>query len=240
GTPVVLVRPETSPDDVHGMLVAKGILTARGGATSHAAVVARGLGLPCVAGTEGIRVHEEERLFRVVGSDIVIREGDDISIDGATGEVFAGIIKTVDADFEKETDLKQLLEWADTIRKLGVWANADYPRDARRAITFGAEGIGLCRTEHMFMEQERLPIVQKMILSKSKEERQAALDQLLPYQRSDFKGIFEAMVDPKTGEGYPVVIRLIDPPLHEFLPSYEELLDRKSTRLNSSHDQIWY
>src|SRR5438876_7883960 len=210
GTPVVLVRPETSPDDVHGMLVAKGILTARGGATSHAAVVARGLGLPCVAGTEGIRVHEEERLFRVVGSDIVIREGDDISIDGATGQVFAGIIKTVDADFEKETDLTKLLEWADTMRKLGVWANADYPRDARRAVTFGAEGIGLCRTEHMFMEQERLPIVQEMILAEKKEERQEALDQLLPFQRSDFKGIFEAMVDPKTGEGYPVVIRLID------------------------------
>ena len=224
GTPVVLVRPETSPDDVHGMLVAKGILTARGGATSHAAVVARGLGLPCVAGTEGIRVHEEERLFRVVGSDIVINEGDDISIDGATGQVFAGIIKTVDADFDKEADLKQLLEWADTIRKLGVWANADYPRDAKRAITFGAEGIGLCRTEHMFMEQERLPIVQKMILAENKADRQAALDQLLPFQRSDFKGIFEAMVNPKTGEGYPVVIRLIDPPLHEFLPSYEELL----------------
>ena len=224
GISVVLVRPETSPDDVHGMLVAKGILTARGGATSHAAVVARGLGLPCVAGTEGIRVHEEERLFRVLGSDIVIHEGDDISIDGATGQVFAGIIKTVDADFDQETDLKQLLEWADTIRTLGVWANADYPRDAKRAITFGAQGIGLCRTEHMFMEQERLPIVQKMILAESKEERQEALDLLLPYQRSDFKGIFEAMINPKTGEGYPVVIRLIDPPLHEFLPSYEELL----------------
>ena len=224
GISVVLVRPETSPDDVHGMLVAKGILTARGGATSHAAVVARGLGLPCVAGTEGIRVHEEERLFRVLGSDIVIHEGDDISIDGATGQVFAGVIKTVDADFDQETDLKQLLEWADTIRTLGVWANADYPRDAKRAITFGAQGIGLCRTEHMFMEQERLPIVQKMILAESKEERQEALDLLLPYQRSDFKGIFEAMINPKTGEGYPVVIRLIDPPLHEFLPSYEELL----------------
>ena len=238
GTPVVLVRPETSPDDVHGMLVAKGILTARGGATSHAAVVARGLGLPCVAGTEGIRVHEEERLFRVLGSDIVIHEGDDISIDGATGQVFAGIIKTVDADFDKETDLKQLLEWADTIRKLGVWANADYPRDAKRAITFGAEGIGLCRTEHMFMEQERLPIVQKMILAENKEERQAALDQLLPFQRSDFKGIFEAMINPKTGEGYPVVIRLIDPPLHEFLPSYEELLvDVTRLETNGSNPQ---
>jgi pyruvate, orthophosphate dikinase len=238
GTPIVLVRPETSPDDVHGMLVAKGILTARGGATSHAAVVARGLGLPCVAGTEGIRVHEEERLFRVLGSDVVIHEGDDISIDGATGQVFAGIIKTVDADFEKETYLKQLLEWADTVRKLGVWANADYPRDAKRAITFGAEGIGLCRTEHMFMEQERLPIVQKMILAESKEDRQAALDQLLPFQRSDFKGIFDAMVNPRTGEGYPVVIRLIDPPLHEFLPSYEELLvDVTRLETNGSNPQ---
>ena len=233
GTPVILVRPETSPDDVHGMLVAKGVLTARGGATSHAAVVARGLGLPCVAGTEGIRVNEEEHLFHVVGSDMVIREGDDISIDGATGEVFAGIIKTVEADFDKEADLKKLLQWADTFRRLGVWANADYPRDARRAVAFGAEGIGLCRTEHMFMEQERLPIVQRMILSKTKEERQAALDQLLPYQRSDFKGIFEAMVNPKTGEGYPVVIRLIDPPLHEFLPSYEDLLV-EVTRLEMS------
>src|SRR5258708_2994450 len=224
GTSVVLVRPETSPDDVHGMLVAKGILTARGGATSHAAVVARGLGLPCVAGCEGIRVSEAEKLFRVVGSATVIKEGQDISIDGATGEVFAGIIKTVDPDFEKEVDLKKLLIWADKFRRLGVWANADYPRDARRAVAFGAEGIGLCRTEHMFMEQERLPIVQEMILAKNKEDRQAALDQLLPFQRGDFKGIFESMVNPSTGEGYPVVIRLIDPPLHEFLPSYEELL----------------
>ncbi|BCL81517.1 pyruvate, phosphate dikinase [Ktedonobacteria bacterium brp13] len=223
GTPVVLVRPETSPDDVHGMLVARGILTARGGATSHAAVVARGLGLPCVAGCEGIRVSDEQRLLRVVGSDIVIKEGEDISIDGATGEVFSGIIKTEDADFEKETDLRQLLAWADGFRKLGVYANADYPRDAQRAVTFGAQGIGLCRTEHMFMEQERLPIVQKMILAKTAEERQAALDQLLPFQQSDFRGIFESMIDEK-GEGYPVVVRLIDPPLHEFLPSYEELL----------------
>jgi pyruvate,orthophosphate dikinase len=234
GTPVVLVRPETSPDDVHGMLVSKGILTARGGATSHAAVVARGLGLPCVAGCEGIRVNEEERLFRVVGSDVVVHEGDDISIDGATGEVFAGVIRTVDPDFEKEVDLKTLLGWADNVRKLGVWANADYPRDARRAVVFGAEGIGLCRTEHMFMEQERLPIVQKMILAKSPQERQAALDQLLPFQRSDFKGIFEAMVNPRTGEGYPVVIRLIDPPLHEFLPSYEDLLV-EVTRLEATN-----
>ncbi len=235
GTPVVLVRPETSPDDVHGMLVAKGILTARGGATSHAAVVARGLGLPCVAGCEGIRVSESEHLFRVVGSNLVIKEGDDISIDGATGEVFAGIIKTVEADYDKEEDLKTLLTWADEERRLGVWANADYPRDAERAIKYGAEGIGLCRTEHMFMEQERLPIVQKMIFSETTQERQAALDQLLPFQRSDFKGIFESMVNPKTGEGYPVVIRLIDPPLHEFLPSYEELLV-DVTRLETKGD----
>src|SRR5581483_6899360 len=167
---------------------------------------------------------ESEKLFRVVGSETVLKEGDPISIDGATGEVFAGIIKTVDPDFDKEVDLKKLLGWADKFRKLGVWANADYPRDAQRAVTFGAEGIGLFRTEHMFMEQERLPIVQKMILAKSGEVRQAALDQLLPFQRGDFKGIFEAMVNPETGDGYPVVIRLIDPPLHEFLPSYEELL----------------
>lgn len=224
GTPVVLVRPETSPDDVHGMLVAKGILTARGGATSHAAVVARGLGLPCVAGCEDIRVSEAEQLFRVRGTNTVVKEGEDISIDGATGEVFAGIIKTVDPDFDKEVDLKKLLVWADEYRKLGIWANADYPRDAQRAVAFGAEGIGLCRTEHMFMESERLPVVQKMILAKSTEERQAALDQLLPFQRSDFKGLFKSMVNPQTGECYPVVIRLIDPPLHEFLPSYEELL----------------
>src|SRR5205823_5961903 len=155
----------------------------------------RGLGLPCVAGCEGIRVSEAEHLFRVVGSDMVIKEGDDISIDGATGEVFAGIIKTVDADYDKEVDLKELFSWADQYRRLGVWANADYFCDAKRAVTFGAQGIGLCRTEHMFMEQERLPIVQKMILVKSTQERQAVLEQLLPFQRVDFKGIFESMVD---------------------------------------------
>ena len=237
GTAVVLVRPETSPDDVHGMLVAKGILTARGGATSHAAVVARGLGLPCVAGTEGIRVNESEKLFRVVETGVILREGDDISIDGASGEVFAGIIKTVDADYDKEVDLRTLLDWADRFRKLGVWANADYPRDALRAVTYGAEGIGLCRTEHMFMEKERLPIVQKMILAENKEDRQAALDQLLPFQRSHFKGLFEAMVIPTTREGYPVVIRLIDPPLHEFLPKYEDLLVEVTTlKVEGGHE----
>ena len=216
GQPVVLVRPETNPDDVHGMLVSKGILTARGGATSHAAVVARGLGLPCVAGAESIRVDEEARSFSVDSK--TLREFDPISLDGTTGEVFAGLIPTIEANFQEERDLLTLLGWADQVRRLGVWANADYPRDAQRAREFGAEGIGLCRTEHMFMEQERLPIVQRMILAADDEQRQAALDQLLPFQRRDFKGLFEVM------NGLPVVIRLIDPPLHEFLPSYDELL----------------
>jgi pyruvate,orthophosphate dikinase len=224
GERIILVRQETSPDDVHGMLVARGILTSRGGTGSHAAVVARGLGLPAVVGCEGIRVDYERRLFEVRGTDKVVHEGDEISIDGTTGTVYLGAIKTVESNFEDERDLRTLLEWADKIRTLGVWANADYPRDAERAITFGAQGIGLCRTEHMFMEQERLPIVQRMILAPTKAEREQFLAQLLPFQRSDFEGIFRAMRNPATGEGYPVVIRLIDPPLHEFLPSYEELL----------------
>ncbi|HEV2458420.1 MAG TPA: putative PEP-binding protein, partial [Ktedonobacterales bacterium] len=152
-----------------------------------------------------------------------------------TGAVYKGAIKTVEPNFAEEPDLQTVLGWADKFRKLGVWANADYPRDATRSVTFGAEGIGLCRTEHMFMEQERLPIVQEMILAPTKEERQAALDRLLPFQRSDFEGLFRAMRDPKTGEGYSVVIRLIDPPLHEFLPSYEELLV-EVTRLEDKGD----
>jgi pyruvate,orthophosphate dikinase len=175
-----------------------------------------------VAGCETIRVDEVARQLQVDGRSL--GEGDEISIDGTTGEVFAGVIATIDPNFDEEVDLSTLLEWADETKKLGVWANADYPRVAKRAIQFGAKGIGLCRTEHMFMEQERLPIVREMILAASPEKRKAALDQLLPFQRSDFKGIFEAM-----GE-YPVVIRLIDPPLHEFLPSHDELLE-EVTRL---------
>jgi pyruvate,orthophosphate dikinase len=213
---VILVRAETSPEDVHGMLQAKGILTQRGGATSHAAVVARMLGLPCVAGCEAIRVDEEQHLL--TAGNLTVREGDEISISGSTGEVFLGRIQTIPPEFEKEADLITLLSWADKIRKLGVWANADYPRDAVQSRKFGAEGIGLCRTEHMFMEVDRLPIVQKMILSKTDAERQSYLDQLLPIQRGDFIGILKAMA------GLPVIIRLIDPPLHEFLPNYEELL----------------
>jgi len=213
--PVILVRPETNPDDVHGMLVSKGILTARGGATSHAAVVARGLGLPCVAGCDALHISEEKKTLRVNGA--TIREMDDISIDGTTGEVFRGGIKTIDPDFEKEVEVKHLLEWADEASRLQVWANADYPRDAERARNYGAVGIGLCRTEHMFMEEDRLPIVRAMILADSSEERRKQLDRLLPLQRGDFRGIFKAM------DGYPVVIRLIDPPLHEFLPDYADL-----------------
>jgi pyruvate, orthophosphate dikinase len=235
GQHIVLVRQETSPDDVHGMLVAKGILTSRGGTGSHAAVVARGLGLPAVVGCEGIRVDYERRLFEVRATGQVVKEGDEISIDGTTGAVYKGAIKTVEPNFAEEPDLQTVLGWADKFRKLGVWANADYPRDATRSVTFGAEGIGLCRTEHMFMEQERLPIVQEMILAPTKEERQAALDRLLPFQRSDFEGLFRAMRDPKTGAGYSVVIRLLDPPLHEFLPSYEELLI-EVTRLEDKGD----
>ena len=216
GKAVVLVRPETTPDDVHGMFASKGILTARGGATSHAAVVARGLGLPCVAGCEAIRVDEEKGRLSADGK--VLKEGEAISIDGATGEVFAGLIPTIEPNLTKEKELTTLLGWADKIRRLEVWANADYPRDAIRARSFGAQGIGLCRTEHMFMETERLPIVQRMILAKTSEERTKALDELLPFQRSDFIGVLKAM------DGLPVVIRLIDPPLHEFLPNHDELL----------------
>jgi pyruvate,orthophosphate dikinase len=175
-----------------------------------------------VAGCEALRVDEEARRFSV--DSRTISEGDGISIDGTTGEVFAGAIPTIDPNFDEEHALRTLLEWADETKRLGVWANADYPRDAQRAIAFGAKGIGLCRTEHMFMEQERLPIVREMILAESPEQRRAALDRLLPFQRADFRGIFEAM-----GE-YPVVIRLIDPPLHEFLPSHDELLV-EATRL---------
>jgi len=198
------------------VLFGRGILTARGGATSHAAVVARGLGKPCVAGAEAIQVDPHARQFSVNGQ--VIRQGEFISIDGTTGEVFGRAIRTIDPDVSKDRDLQTLLGWADRTRRLGVWANADYPRDAARARVFGAEGIGLCRTEHMFFEEDRLPIVRRMILAESEEERQRALDRLLPIQRQDFIGILREM------GGSTVVIRLIDPPLHEFLPRYDELL----------------
>ena len=270
--PVVLVRTETSPDDVHGMLYAKGILTAHGGATSHAAVVARGLGLPCVAGCEALRIDYQKGEFRV--GDKLVRRGDFVSIDGTTGEVFEGTIRTIDADFEREADLRRLLGWADEARRLQVWANADYPRDAQRARKFGAQGIGLCRTEHMFFETDRLPIVHEMILAApeyrrvssqvrslraeleaAKDERRAdlssrlallepilgdlskqylgSLERLGRLQKDDFVGILRAMA------GLPVIIRLIDPPLHEFLPNYDLLLVQVTKlRLARGHPEL--
>jgi pyruvate,orthophosphate dikinase len=220
GKAVIMVRPETKPDDVHGMIAAEGILTSRGGATSHAAVVARQFGTPAVCGAEALQINLEQRLFtvEVAGTMVEVHEGDAISIDGGTGEVFLGELETQAPDFESEAALKTLLTWADDVRKLGVWANADYPQDAERARRYGAGGIGLCRTEHMFFQEERLPIVQEMIMARSKARRMAALDNLLPMQRSDFRGIFRAM------DGQPVIIRLLDPPLHEFLPSHESLV----------------
>ncbi|WNG37208.1 pyruvate, phosphate dikinase [Archangium violaceum] len=212
---VIMVRPETKPDDVHGMLAAQGILTSRGGRTSHAALVARQFGKPAVVGVSAMEVDCEKRQLTVAGR--VLREGDTVSIDGTTGEVFAGPLETVIPDL-KDPHILKLLEWADSFRKLGVYANADYPRDAQQARELGAEGVGLCRTEHMFFETDRLPHVQRMILARTDEERDEALARLLPFQREDFLGLFRAM------NGQPVTIRLIDPPLHEFLPSHDELL----------------
>lgn len=233
---VIMIRPFTKPDDVHGMLAAKGILTSEGGATSHAAVVARQFGIPCVVGASAIKIDLEKRTMEVDGKNV--KEGEWISVDGTTGQVYLGRIPTISPSLEEQTDLLILLNWADDIaavegirqsppgwptQGLQVWANADYPKDARRARSYGAKGIGLCRTEHMFFEPERLPIVQHMILSETSEERTAALNELLPFQCRDFEGLFEAM------DGYPVIIRLIDPPLHEFMPSEELLLEEVIT-----------
>ncbi|WP_418790672.1 pyruvate, phosphate dikinase [Phosphitispora sp. TUW77] len=214
GEKVILVRTETTPDDIHGIVAAQGILTSRGGMTSHAAVVARGMGKPCVCGCEAIKINYAEKLFNVNGT--VIREGDTISIDGATGQVILGKVPMIDPELSHE--FQELLVWADDIRTMAVRANADTPDDAAKAREFGAEGIGLCRTEHMFMAQDRLPIVQEMILAETLEDREAALDKLLPVQQEDFYGILKAM------EGFEVYIRLLDPPLHEFLPNSEELI----------------
>ncbi len=215
GLEVIMVRPETKPDDVHGMLAANGILTSRGGRTSHAALVARQFGKPAVVGCSALELDLFERQMTVDGQ--VIKEGDWVSIDGTLGEVYLGQLDTVVPDIN-DPYLIKLLSWADDIRRLGVYANSDYPRDAQRARDYGAQGIGLCRTEHMFFETERLPFVQQMILAKTEKEREEALAKLLPFQRSDFEGLFRVM------DGLPVIIRLIDPPLHEFLPSHDELL----------------
>ncbi|MGE5692449.1 MAG: pyruvate, phosphate dikinase, partial [Candidatus Zixiibacteriota bacterium] len=211
---VILVRQETNPDDIHGMVVAQGVLTSRGGMTSHAAVVARGMGKPCVAGTEQMKVNEEKRFFSV--GSLVVRGLEIITINGSTGEVILGEVPTVTAELSGE--FAEFMGWADKIRKLKVRTNADTPVDAEVAYKFGAEGIGLCRTEHMFFAPERVPIVQEMIMAENREERKRALDKLLPFQKSDFKGIFLAM------KGNPVTIRTLDPPLHEFLPKREILM----------------
>jgi len=219
GQAIMLVRPETSPDDVPGMLVSKGVLTQHGGMTSHAAVVARGNNLPCVAGCEDISVDVERAQFTVKASGRVIKGGDVISIDGGTGEVFWGEICTLEVEYEKQKNLIELLSWADEIRTLGVRTNADLPEDARRARQFGAEGIGLCRTEHMFFDERARDAVVRMIMAETDEERHTALDEMLPFQEQDFEGVFEAM------DGLPVIMRLIDPPMHEFLPPREELIE---------------
>ena len=223
--PVILVRKETVPDDIHGMEVAKGILTARGGMTSHAAVVCRGMGIPCVAGAESITVSElkKEVSVTVAGKTVTLKEGDWLSLDGSTGEVFAGQANTQDADPASGV-LASFMRWSDEFRgKFGVRANADIPRDAKVARKFGAEGIGLCRTEHMFFAEDRIEHMQAMILARDEKTRRKALLKLLPMQRKDFAGLFMAM------DGFPVVIRTLDPPLHEFLPKREDLMvDRKS------------
>jgi pyruvate,orthophosphate dikinase len=233
---VIMVRPFTKPDDVHGMLAAQGVLTSEGGKSSHAAVVARQFGIPCVVGASAMKIDLDRRQLEVNGQ--VVKEGAWLSVDGTTGQVYLGRIPTIAPALEEQTDLLTLLNWADEIaardglrqapagwptRGLQVWANADYPQDARRARSYGAKGIGLCRTEHMFFEQVRLPIVQRMILSETSAQRTEALNELLPYQRKDFDGLFEAM------DGYPVIIRLIDPPLHEFMPDEEKLLEEVIT-----------
>ncbi|MGH7610496.1 MAG: pyruvate, phosphate dikinase [Candidatus Dormibacteria bacterium] len=223
GKAVILVRVETNPDDVHGMIAAEGVLTSRGGRTSHAAVVARGMGKPCVAGAEEVKVDLRRRRFEAGG--VTVREGQVFTIDGSDGRVIQGTVPTVEPSVSG--DLQELLGMADQARRLRIFANADNPPDAARAREFGAQGIGLCRTEHMFMEQERLPQVQAMILAGDEAERRRRLKRLLPFQRQDFLGILEAM------HGLPVIIRLIDPPLHEFLPSHDLLLE-EVTRLRAT------
>jgi len=220
GEKVVLVRWETTPDDIHGLIHAAGILTAHGGMTSHAAVVARGMGKPCVAGCEAVSIDIDARTITVAGR--TLQEGDVLTIDGGTGAVIAGEVPLVPP--QVNDDLETILGWGDEHRRLGVRANADTPEDAVRAREFGAEGIGLCRTEHMFMAEERLPVVREMILAEDEQGRRAALDKLLPMQQGDFEAIFEAMA------GLPVTIRLLDPPLHEFLPPLEQAKDERMRR----------
>lgn len=226
---VILVRAETTPDDIAGMNMAQGVLTARGGMTSHAAVVARGMGKCAVVGCEAIHIDEEHKRFTVNG--VTVTEGEWISINGNTGEVILGKVPTVEPELTGE--FGEFMKWADEIRRLGVRANADIPRDAKVARKFGAEGIGLCRTEHMFFAEDRLPFMQQMIVADTEEERRAALDKLLPFQKEDFKGLFKEM------EGLPVTIRTLDPPLHEFLPKTQEEAVELSQKIGVPAEKIW-
>ncbi|AWB10809.1 pyruvate phosphate dikinase [Thermodesulfobium acidiphilum] len=225
---VILVRPETVPDDIHGLAAAKGVLTARGGMTSHAAVVARGMGKPAVVGAESIKIDLKERLFTVNGE--TVKEFDVITIDGTSGNIFKGVAPLIMPELSE--DLKNLLSLSDKLANIQVRANADTPEDAKRSYEFGAKGIGLCRTEHMFMAQDRLPAMQEMIVAETIEERKAALEKLLPMQREDFYGIFKEM------KGYPVIIRLLDPPLHEFLPKREILKEEISQHEKNGEKDI--
>lgn len=213
GEKIILVRPETTPDDIHGLFAAQGVLTSHGGMTSHAAVVARGLGKPCVSGAETVKIDLAAETFTV--GDVTVKKDEYLTLDGSNGDVIVGKMELIDPQFDD--NFRELLDDADKIAKLQVWANADTPEDARRARAFGAKGIGLCRTEHMFMDADRLPVMQEMVVASTKEERIVQLDKLQVMQESDFYGIFEAM------EGLPVTIRLLDPPLHEFLPKIPEL-----------------
>ncbi len=217
GEAVILVRWETTPDDIHGLIQSRGVLTAHGGMTSHAAVVARGMGKPCVAGCEGLHIDLETKTVHI--GEHELHEGDAITLDGGTGRVIVGEVALVPPSINE--DFETILGWADGLRRLQVWANADNAEDAAKAREFGAQGIGLCRTEHMFFGDDRLPVVQEMILASDEAGRREALERLLPFQQSDFEGIFEAMA------GLPVVIRLLDPPLHEFLPPLEDARDER-------------
>ncbi|MDY0139617.1 MAG: pyruvate, phosphate dikinase [Candidatus Izemoplasmatales bacterium] len=228
GKPVILVRQETSPEDIEGMVVASGVLTSRGGMTSHAAVVARGMGTCCVAGAGSVKVYEEKLYFEVNGNKY--HEGDFISLDGSTGNIYGEQVKTMDATVSG--DFAKLMEWADKFRALKVRTNADNPRDAKVAYNFGAEGIGLCRTEHMFFEGDRIKAMREMIVSNTLEERQKALDKLLPMQREDFVGLYEAM------QGHPVTIRYLDPPLHEFLPNEDEDIKELAKEMGLTFDDL--
>jgi pyruvate,orthophosphate dikinase len=225
---VILVRTETCPDDIHGMDVAQGILTARGGMTSHAAVVARGMGKCCVAGCEGIKVNEKEKKLIINGK--VLKEGDWLTLDGSLGNVIIGKVETVEPSLSG--DFGKYMNWVNKTRKLKVRANADIPKDAKTARVFGAEGIGLCRTEHMFFETDRLPLMQKMILVNTEEERRQALEELLIFQKEDFVGLFKEM------KGFPVTVRLLDPPLHEFLPKTKEDVKTLSKKIGISEKEI--